>query len=37
MTQQPNSIPEPMAQLEHQLAQWRSTNQARARLPETKI
>ena len=35
MTQQQNSIPEPIAQLEQQLAQWRSTNQPRARLPET--
>jgi hypothetical protein len=34
MTQQ-NSIPEPIEQLEQQLAQWRSTNQPRARLPET--
>ena len=35
MTQQQNSIPEPIAQLEQQLAHWRSTNQPRARLPET--
>jgi hypothetical protein len=35
MTQQQNSLPVPIAQLEQQLAQWRSTNQPRARLPET--
>ena len=35
MTQQQNSLPEPIAQLEQQLAQWRSTNQPRTRLPET--
>ena len=35
MTQQQNSVPEPIAQLEQLLAQWRSTNQPRTRLPET--
>jgi hypothetical protein len=35
MTQHQNSIPEPIAQLQQQLTQWRSTNQPRTRLPDT--
>jgi hypothetical protein len=35
MTQHQNAIPEPIAQLQQQLTQWRSTNQPRTRLPET--
>src|SRR5262249_11110212 len=34
MTRQQLSIPEPIAQLQQQLTQWRSTNQPRTRLPE---
>jgi hypothetical protein len=33
MTRQ-NAIPEPIAQLQQQLNQWRSTNRPRTRLPE---
>jgi len=34
MTRQQSPIPEPIAQLQQQLTQWRSTNQPRTRLPE---
>src|SRR5437899_7054256 len=34
MTRQQNLIPEPIAQLQQQLNQWRSTNRPRTRLPE---
>jgi hypothetical protein len=34
MTRQQNVIPEPIAQLQQQLNQWRSTNRPRTRLPE---
>src|SRR5215469_9044726 len=35
MTEHQKAVPEPIAQLQQQLMQWRSTNQPRARLPET--
>lgn len=34
MTDHQNSIPEPIAQLQEQLAQFRNSNQPRTRLPE---
>jgi hypothetical protein len=34
MAQHQNSIPEPIAHLQQQLTQWRSTNQPRTRSPE---
>ena len=35
MTRHQNSIPEPIAQLQEQLTQWRNSNQPRTRLPES--
>jgi hypothetical protein len=35
MTLHQNSIPEPIAQLQQQLTQWRGTNPPRMRLPES--
>lgn len=35
MTRQQNSIPEPIAQLQEQLTQFRNSNQPRTRLPES--
>lgn len=34
MTRQQNPTPEPIAQLQQQLNEWRSTNRPRTRLPE---
>ena len=34
MTRQQDPIPEPIAQLQQQLTQWRTTNRPRTRLPE---
>jgi hypothetical protein len=35
MTHPQNSIPEPIAQLQQQLTQWRSANRPRTRLPDS--
>ena len=35
MNRHQNSIPEPIAQLQQQLTQWRSTNRPRTRLPDS--
>ena len=35
MTRQQESIPEPIAQLQEQLTQFRNANQPRTRLPES--
>jgi hypothetical protein len=35
MTRPQNSIPEPIAQLQQQLTQWRSANRPRTRLPDS--
>ena len=35
MTHAQNSIPEPIAQFQEQLTQWRNSNRPRTRLPES--